>query len=262
VGIRSRSARTHLVIAIDGGVATGKSSVCTAVAQQLRIPYFNAGLLYRGLALWCIDEGISVGGTGDAAAAAARSYPVHVSLDGGGTAIYLSGQDVSARLKTNEVTVVVPTVARHPGVREAINARQRAIVRQAVSTHGGVVIDGRDATTVVVPDANVKILLLTDREVRARRVGTGEGEERAAERDAADAKISDFLRPRTDVAVFDTSDVGLDELVSQVLDQVLKQYPDWRDAQSPPGVYRRRPAEPHAQRIDRRDDRRFGPDPT
>lgn len=103
-----------------------------------------------------------------------------------------------------------------------MNIRQRAIVQKAVSMFGGVVIDGRDATTVVVPNADVKILLLADQQTRARRVRTGEGVVAAAQRDEADSTVSDFHRPGTDVAVFDTSDLELDELIARVFTHVFE----------------------------------------
>ncbi|WP_196814476.1 d(CMP) kinase [Nocardia sp. BMG111209] len=227
MGIQPRRSGSRLVIAVDGGVATGKSSVCTSVAQRLRIPYFNAGLLYRALALWCVTQGLSLDNADGATVVAAGSYPVFVSFEDGNTAVTLAGYDVSDQLKTAEVSSVVPMIARHSGVREIMNTRQREIVRQAVSEYGGIVIDGRDATTVVVPDAEVKILLVVDREAQARRTDVCEGGIRAAERDAADAAVSDFLHPRSGVAVFDTSAIDLDELVAQVLAYVFTRHPWW-----------------------------------
>ncbi|WP_157195628.1 (d)CMP kinase [Nocardia tenerifensis] len=224
MGIQPRRAPSRLVVAVDGGVATGKSSVCTEVARRLRLPYFNAGLLYRALALWCVGERIALDDA-DGIAAAAGSYPLTVSLDGGRTTILLMGRDVGDQLKTAEVGRAVPAVARHRAVRDIMNGRQRAIVRYAESAFGGVVIDGRDATTVVVPEADVKILLVATEEVRARRVGADEGA--AADRDAADASVSDFLRPGPGVAVLDTSDLDIGELVSRVLACVREKRPDW-----------------------------------
>ncbi|MFC9433671.1 (d)CMP kinase [Nocardia sp. NPDC057030] len=222
MGIQPRRVPGRLVVAIDGGVATGKSSVCTAVSQRLQLPYFNAGLLYRALALWCVRQRIALDNAGGVTETAARTYPVGVSLDRGITAISLAGRDVSDQLKTSTVSRAVSAVARHAEVRAAMNARQREIVRYAESTYGGVVIDGRDTTTVVVPDADVKILLIADAQARALRVRTGEGAGAAAERDAADAAVSDFLQPRPDVTVLDTSDLDLGELVTRVLCHVFR----------------------------------------
>ncbi len=210
-------------MAVDGGVATGKSSACTAVAQRLHVPYFNAGLLYRALALWCVGERIALDNVDGKVESAARNFPIDVSLDSGTTAISLGGSDVFDQLKTSEVSRAVPEVARHLTVREVMTARQRAIVRYAKREFGGVVIDGRDATTVVVPDADVKILLVADEKARARRVGAGEGVLPAAKRDAADGASSNFLRPGSDVALLDTSALDVGELVSRVLALVFEQ---------------------------------------
>ncbi|GAB2655161.1 (d)CMP kinase [Nocardia goodfellowii] len=199
------------------------------MAQQLRLPYFNAGLLYRALALWCVNEGLARDNTDGAVADAAHNYPVLVSLDTGSTVITLAGEEVSSRLKTDEISRIVPEVARHAEVREIMTARQRAVVSKAVSTFEGVVIDGRDATTVVVPDADVKILLVADHDARAARIGTPEGGACAVERDAADSLVSDFLRPRHGVAVFDTSHLRLEDLVPQVLAYIYRHHPAWRE---------------------------------
>ncbi|MRH89312.1 cytidylate kinase [Nocardia sp. SYP-A9097] len=227
--IQPRPTRACLVVAVDGGVATGKSSVCSVLAQRLRVPYFNAGLLYRALALWCLDEHLTLDNADNATAIAAQSFPILVSLDNGCTAVSLADRDVSDQLELAEITAAVSRVSRHPEVREVMNTRQREIVEQAVSTFNGVVIDGRDATTVVVPNADVKVLLVANPAARASRVSAGEGEAEAAARDAADAVVSDFLCPQSGVAAFDTSDLGIDEISSRVLAHVLENRPDWKD---------------------------------
>ncbi|MFJ1458100.1 (d)CMP kinase [Nocardia sp. N2S4-5] len=230
VGIQPRRGRTCLVVAVDGGVATGKSSVCLAVSRMLGVPYFNAGLLYRALALWCIRSGISLDHGDSATQALLQSCPMHVSLAGGTTAVSIAGGDLSNLLKSTEVSEVVPVVARNPGIRATMTERQRAIVRQAESVFGGVVIDGRDATSVVVPDADVKILLTADPSTRATRVGDVEGAAARAEaRDREDARVSDFLRPRPDVSVLDTSGLDRAEVISEVLRLVFERRPDWAD---------------------------------
>ncbi len=205
--------------------------MCTAVAQRLQIPYFNGGLLYRALALWCVDQGLPIDNTDNLTVFAARDCPLQVSLASGITVISLADRNVSDQLRTTEIDEVVPVVARHSEVRRIINTKQKAIVQHAVSTYGGVVIDGRDATTVVAPDADVKILLVADEQARAQRVGAEEDLTRAAQRDAADAAVSDFLRPRPDVAVIDTSGVGLHQVVSRVLAHVLEQHSNSRNAE-------------------------------
>jgi cytidylate kinase len=187
--------------------------------------------MYRALALWSISQGLALDNAAGEMDGAAQRYPVEVSFNDGMTTVSLAGRDISAQLTTAEVTSAVSEVSRHPGVRAVMKTRQRVIVQRAVTMFGGVVIDGRDATTVVVPDAEVKILLLADQQTRARRVRSGEGVAEAAQRDDADSSVSDFRRPGADVTVFDTSDIELDELISRVLTHVfewLTWHPDSR----------------------------------
>lgn len=197
------------------------------MARRLGVPYFNAGLLYRALALWCVRAGLPLDDAEGITSAAARDFPVEISLRGGTTAVALAGGDVTAELQNAAVSSRVPEVSRHPGVRAAMTARQREVVRHAVSTWGGVVIDGRDATSVVVPDADVKIVLTVSPRIRSERMGDEGTAAAAAHRDRLDSLVSGFDRGGPGVTVVDTNELDRSQTVAEVLRVIRIQRPEW-----------------------------------
>lgn len=215
-GYKGSRLTERLVVAIDGGAGTGKSAVCSAVGAQLGIPYFNAGLMYRAFALWCLTSGVPVEGSGEMLAAAAASLEIGVALDRG-TRVTLMRVDVSDRLKDSEVSAAVPFAAANDGVRRVMNERQRSVVQAAVAKYGGVVIDGRDATSLVVPDAEVKILLTATPEAKRLRYGSDAYAMEALRRDTLDAQSVNFETRGSDVCVVDTSTLALPAVIVRVL---------------------------------------------
>src|SRR5450759_945951 len=147
------------VIAIDGPSASGKGTIAQAVARKLGFHYLDSGALYRLVALAAIKEATSLG---DEAALARHALHLHVTFEGG--EIFLFGQKVTESIRSEECGIGASRVAALPAVRAALLSRQRAF-RQPP----GLVAEGRDMTTVVFPDATLKIFLTASAEIRAER---------------------------------------------------------------------------------------------
>ncbi|RKT31094.1 cytidylate kinase [Microbacterium sp. AG1240] len=213
-----------VVVAIDGPAGSGKSSVSKGVAARLGYGYLDTGAVYRALAWSVLEAG---GDTDDAASALAafESLDVHISLAPHDFAITVGGADVAAAIREPRVTAAVSGVARVAGVREGLNGLFRSLVAQ--SARPGVVVEGRDITTVVAPDAPVRILLTADPEVRAaRRSAELDGQDAAAvadairRRDASDSTVVDFQTAADGVTVVDSTHLDFEQTVSAVLEVV------------------------------------------
>jgi CMP/dCMP kinase len=147
------------IVAIDGPSGSGKSTVSRGVAGALGLEVLDTGAMYRALTVVVIEKGVDPT-DGPACAHLAHEMALEV-----GERTMLEGRDVSEVIRGPEVTAMVSTVSAHPGVREALVARQRAWVAE----HGGGVVEGRDIGTVVFPDARVKVFLTASDAERARR---------------------------------------------------------------------------------------------
>lgn len=219
--------RTPLVVAIDGPSGSGKSSVSRAVAKALGAAYLDTGAMYRALTWWCLDRGVDVADEA-AVAALGASMPLDVSLDPADPWVRVSGRDITAAIRRERVTADVSAVAANLGVRAVLRERQRELIDKAVRHTGRVVAEGRDITTVVAPDADVRILLTASVAVRlgrraAENHGTADATTIAAthrqivDRDRADSRVSEFHCAADGVVVVDTSGLGFDEAVAAVL---------------------------------------------
>jgi cytidylate kinase len=153
----------RLTIAIDGPVGSGKSTLARRVAELLGYVYIDTGAMYRALALKALRRGISLDAT-DQLVALARETRIDLRAQDGTQHVFLDGEDVTAAIRTPEVSQVASKVAVVPGVRKVLVAEQRRAGEQ-----GGVVMEGRDIGSVVFPDAGLKIFLTASPEVRAER---------------------------------------------------------------------------------------------
>ena len=151
------------VIAIDGPVGSGKGTISRRLAAMLGWHFLDSGALYRLVTIAAMDAGIAPADPAGLARVA-RALDCHFVNRDGQSIPMLAGQDVSDRIRTEEVSMMASEVAAVPAVREAIVARQRAFVRPP-----GLVADGRDMGTVIFPDAPLKIFLTASSEVRAQR---------------------------------------------------------------------------------------------
>ncbi|RDG35741.1 (d)CMP kinase [Streptomyces corynorhini] len=213
-----------MIVAIDGPSGTGKSSTSKAVASQLGLSYLDTGAQYRAMTWWMITNGVDV--NDPAAVATAAAKPVLVSgTDPAGPTITVDGADAAVPIRTQEVTSRVSAVSAVPEVRTLVTELQRSIAAAAV---GGIVVEGRDIGTTVLPDADLKIFLTASPEARAaRRSGELTGKEavdvavtRAAlvTRDAADAgRKTSPLAKAADAVEVDTTDLTLQQVIACVV---------------------------------------------
>ncbi len=222
------SPRVPLLAAIDGPAGSGKSSVARAAAERLGFGILDTGAAYRALTWLALNQGVDID---DEAAVLALldswNYSITLLGDQRVTVILNDGEtyvteDVTAAIREPGISQQVSRVSRHPGVRDALNAEFRRYVVD--SGLPGVVIEGRDVTTVIAPEAPVRILMTASPEVRAqRRAGELPGsnsEQVLAEllaRDAKDALVVDFLRPAPGVNLVDTSELDFEQSVAAVM---------------------------------------------
>lgn len=215
----------RLVVAVDGPSGSGKSSVSREVATRLGLRFLDTGAMYRALAWWVLARGEDLTDQ-DRVAALARELPLELSTTPGSTLVTVDGVDVSAAIREPRVTAAVSAVATNLGVRAELVRRQRAI-----AADGGIVIEGRDITTVVAPDADVRVLLTASEQARLARRALelhGSDDDHAIEatrdhvvhRDARDATVADFLEAAEGVTVVDSSHLSFDETVAAILDLV------------------------------------------
>src|SRR6266516_3146040 len=175
-----------MIVAIDGPAGAGKSTVARRLAERLGFRYLDTGAMYRAVTWLAMQRALPLG-DGAPIGELARAEPVTFDLHG---RVFIAGTDVTASIRGTRVDRMVTVVARHPEVREVMRERQRAL-----AVGGDVVIEGRDIGTIVAPDADVKIYLVAEPSVRARR--------RQAERPeiGADALATDLrVRDESDAA--------------------------------------------------------------
>ena len=215
--------RPDLVIAVDGPSGSGKSSTSRAVAERLGAAYLDTGSIYRALATWCASRGIGPDDT-EKVAHAARELPIEIDTDPAGFRVRVDGRDVTAELHTPEVSGIVSGYAAIRPARDALTEMMRAII----ADRGRIVVEGRDITTVVAPDADVRVLLQADPQRRiARRVRqlNGAADEdtvtsQVIGRDAADAASSEFETPAEGVTLIDSSKLDLAAVIELVVNLV------------------------------------------
>jgi len=216
-----------LVIAIDGPSGSGKSTVSRAVAQRLDLAYLDTGAMYRALTWWCTEQGVDLEDQ-PAVARAARDLPLHMGTDPRAPFVQVSGVVIDEAIRATVISELVSKVATNLAVRVELRQRQRALIAESVKTCGGVVAEGRDITTVVAPDAEVRILLVASQQARlARRARELHGDadhaavsathDQVVRRDQDDSTVSQFMEPASGVTRVDTSDLDFQQSVEAVL---------------------------------------------
>lgn len=239
----TRAERRGIVVAIDGPSGSGKSSVSRTVARRLGTAYLDTGAMYRAATWWCLEEGVDLADQA-AVAAAVEVMPLVMGIDPAAPTVHVDGTDVGEAIRTTEISTAVSAVATNLAVRAELRRLQRVIIAAESSASSasadtsfsggrGIVAEGRDITTVVAPDADVRILLTASEEARlARRSLEVHGAADAAaveatkdqvlRRDRDDSTVSQFHVAADGVVTVDSSDLDFEQTVQAVLDVVAQ----------------------------------------
>lgn len=210
-----------MIIAIDGGVASGKSAVGRRVAEALGLPFVDTGLMYRAVAWAALERGVDIN---DGAALSELANRLVIRVDG--RRVWVDGVEVTDKVYEPRVTEIVSKVAKVAGLRLALVAEQRRMARTSV------VMAGRDIGTVVFPDADFKYFLTASVDERVRRRSAqrrSRGEPVAdedmrievQERDRIDSERTVApLRPAEDAMIINTDHLDLEGVVGRILNHI------------------------------------------
>jgi len=212
---------TPIIVALDGPAGSGKSSVSMAAARQLAFAYLDTGAAYRAVAWHVLEHDIDAE---DPAAVTSSLENLEIIFNASADhfSVSVGSTNVTEAIRTPEVTALVSAVARVPEVRALLNQRFRETMANAAEA--GIVVEGRDITTVVAPDADARILLTADESVRMERRGLevppqlrDELTRLVRDRDAADARVSDFMTAADGVVTIDSTNLTFDQTVDAVV---------------------------------------------
>jgi cytidylate kinase len=209
------------VVAIDGPAGSGKSSVSRMVAKELGFDYLDTGAAYRALAWRCLDEGIDTYGPTDVIESL-ETFDLSVGIDPDRYFVRVGSDDVTEDIREPRVTIIVSSVARIPEVRRYMVDLFRRIIGS--SDRPGIVVEGRDITTVVAPDAAVRILLTASEEARMGRrsaelsgVSASVTARELSSRDGQDSQVADFMNAAHGVITVDSTELDFEQTVQAVV---------------------------------------------
>ncbi len=223
-----------LIIAIDGLAGSGKSTTAKLVAQKLNYLYIDTGAMYRAVTLFALRKGL-IGKT-DKIIELARQLNIVLDFIDGETKITVNGEDVSKEIRSFEVNSNVSEISAIQSVRETLVEKQ-----QKMGEDGGVVMEGRDITSVVFPNADVKIFLtasIDQRAIRRAKEFSEKGTNVPLEKVKENLKSRDYfdshreaspLTKTPDSIEVDTSDITIEQQVQQILDCVKEKYKEIKD---------------------------------
>jgi cytidylate kinase len=212
-----------MIVAIDGGVASGKSAVGKRVADALGLPFVDSGLMYRAITRIAAERGIDAHDT-EAVTRLAESTELKID----GERVWANGVELTEGIYDADYADALPVISAIPGARSALVAQQRRL------GEGGVVMAGRDIGTVVFPDADFKFFLVAslDEKVRRRaaqyerrgeRVDEEAMRKEVEERDRVDThRAVAPLRPAPDAVVIDTDRLDVDQVVDRILKHIVE----------------------------------------
>ncbi len=211
-----------LVIAVDGPAGSGKSSAARGVARTLGLCYLDTGAMYRALTWWMLSRGVPVNNA-EAVAGRAQEPVIEVSTDPGDPAVSVDGTDVTAPIRTREVSNAVSAVASVPEVRARLVGMQQDIITRACASGAGIVAEGRDIGTVVAPGAPVKVYLTASEGIRAARRSADLAADPAvtvaltqAEQERRDRADAAQMAKAADAVLIDSSALSLDEVIGVI----------------------------------------------
>ncbi|SKA98905.1 cytidylate kinase [Agreia bicolorata] len=218
---------TTFVVAVDGPAGSGKSSVSKAAAAALGYAYLDSGACYRALAWSLLQRGIDLE---DPAAAieAQKTFHLDIGTEPGDYFVRVGDVDVTDAIREPRVTNAVRHISKVPEVRAGLTALFRRIIR--ATPNPGIVVEGRDITTVVASDAPVRILLTASEEARMARRSKELTDQSAAvvgeqlrSRDQADSRVVDFMNAADGVLTLDSTELDFDQTVHAVVEIVHTQ---------------------------------------
>jgi CMP/dCMP kinase len=219
----SSSTGSHrpLVIAIDGPSGSGKSSTARGVADRLGLAFLDTGAMYRAVTWLALEEGVDLDDRG-AVAELLTHASLDIDMDPRRPAIVINGVDVSEAIRAPEVSAAVSAIATNLDVRADLIARQKALIADAVD---GIVAEGRDITTVVAPEAEVRVLLVADPLARVARrhaelaeheVDVDDVHDQVIRRDRDDSLVAEFESAAPGVHVVDSTSLSLEEVIETI----------------------------------------------
>lgn len=226
------------VIAIDGPSGSGKSTLARRLAHHCGLAYLDTGSMYRAVTQWCLHRKVNLEDQ-EAVLATARTMPVEYVTDPESFRVLLAGVDVTEELHSGAISSVVSAVAVNLGVRAFLKDEQRRIIAEELaggrSGGQGIVAEGRDITTVVAPDADVRMLLIASEDARlARRAQERHGRtdadavaatrDEVIRRDQQDSTVSRFMEASDGVVTLDNSGLSADETFAlgvEIVEDVL-----------------------------------------
>jgi cytidylate kinase len=229
----SVTVRRPLVVAIDGPSGSGKSSVSREVARRLGLEYLDTGAMYRAATWSALEAGIDLADE-KAVAAHVDRFALEMGTDPAHPGVAVAGRNIAREIRETRISSQVSAVATNLEVRAELRRLQRELIDEAArGSRGGVVAEGRDITTVVAPDADVRILLTATEEARlARRAkelhGSADAEaveatrDQIVRRDADDSTVSSFHVAADGVLNLDSSHLDFEQTVTAVVEAVIR----------------------------------------
>ena len=212
---------SQIVVAVDGPAGSGKSSVSKKAALELGFGYLDTGAGYRALTLTALNKELDLETVGELDLAAL--FPYAISTDPSNYWVKVGSDDLTEGIRSKEVELNVSKVAAQPKVRAFMREITRSIA--AGCQMPGIIVEGRDITTVVLPDAQTRVLLTASEEVRLGRRAVdlqadGSISAQVSDRDKKDSKVVDFLNPAPGVTLLDTTDLSLEGSVAALVDLI------------------------------------------
>lgn len=209
------------VVAVDGPSGSGKSSASRGVAERLGLAYLDTGAMYRAMTWLVLEQGVDAAET-ERVAELVETADLQISLDPAAPTFAINGTDVTVDIREPRISAAVSGVATNLRARANMVARQQQIIAEAQQ---GIVAEGRDITTVVAPEAHVRVLLVADPQARIarRQAELGEKVDTAAvtdqiiRRDRDDSTVAEFSDAAEGVAVIDSTFLDLPGVIDAII---------------------------------------------
>lgn len=212
---------SQTIVAVDGPAGSGKSSVSKAAAVKLGFGYLDTGAGYRALTLTALSANLDLETVGDQDLK--DLFPYSISTDPNNYWVRVADLDVTESIRSKAVELNVSKVAAQPKVRSFMRELTRSIAAECPKP--GIIVEGRDITTVVMPDAKTRVLMTASEEVRLSRRAVdlqsdGSILAQVTDRDKKDSKVVDFLNPAPGVMLLDTTELSFDGSVAALVDLI------------------------------------------